>query len=275
MDILLRTMLEVVTSFQTDILDAMESVAKMPFNNSDFPMLWTTITEIYSYLYPIGCTLATFCFLLGFLKKTAMFELVNWENIVKCLLRLIIAKIVLDHGLFVLEQMAGIVHGIIDAMPTHQEIVSEVGELGDPNVVDFLVDAFLRLGFIEQLFQFIMYIPYYFIMLIVKFIIYIVLWGRFLQICLYAIISPIPMATMVAEETSDIAKKFFLGYTATLLQGLMIIVILYIYVSFMSSGMTPRFGGEAAQLHVQIAVNIMLAFMLAKSGNWAKQIMGI
>ena len=273
MDKLYEEMLSVGETFNQDLVDLMSSITKMPYD-SDFTFLWDKVSELANGCFePIAFTLATFFFLVGFLKKTIMFEFVTMENVVKCLLRLVVAKIIIDNSLLVVHGFAQVMDGIM------AKTLLATGTPQKPADIFDVASALLQftpLGFVDKILKMVMELPIFLVMLACKFIIFIQLWGRFLQICLFAMVSPLPLATMVSEETSGVAKKFIQSYVAVLLQGLMIFLVVYLYILFMANinnDWGTWFPGSA--LHVQLLVTIILVFMVAKAGNWAKQIMGV
>ena len=284
-----KKMTEMGANFNQDLIDLMESIKDMPYddkyNKSNKLTLWGSIEKLAGAFVPVAMTLATFFFLLGFLKKTIMFEFVTMESVVKCLLRLVVAKIIISNSLIVVIGFAKTMEEIMDITLLATGIPEEPPSFYDPDqeidIVGTVIGVawgafklFTGLTFLEKIITIVLEFPYFLVMLICKFVIFIQLWGRFLQICLFAIVSPLPLSTLVAEETSGIAKKFIQNYVAVLLQGLLIFLMVHLYIVFISV-MNEDFFMGLSSLHVQLVVSILLVFMVAKSGNWAKQIMGI
>jgi hypothetical protein len=269
-------MIDQMTDFNKDLADAMASISNMPYDNT---MIWSVIEGVYNFLLPWGYTFLGLFFMLGFLKKTMMFEFMNWENVVKILLRFVVAKIVLENGLEVIKGIAQVVNAFTQ-LPAYSDLLDAVADPPSGSDAVMGLDGaamkaeYESLNFFDRIWFHIVCIPIYLVTLVLKLIVFVVIYGRFIEICLYALISPIPMSTMVAEEFSGVAKKFFQGYIAVLFQGLLIIGILYLYTAFTSSFMVPKYGGSEAGLHIYLLSIIVLAMMLTKSGNWARQIMG-
>ena len=285
-DDLYKRMTDMGADFNSDLVELMKSINDMPYDdkyNQDEGKvtLWGTIKKMTRVFVPVAMSLATFFFLMGFLKKTIMFELVTMENVVKCLLRLVVAKVIITNSLLVVQGFALTMGEIMELTLVATGLPEAPASFYDPNPVEDVIGAvwgvvkvFTGLGFMEKILTIVMEFPFFLVMLICKFIIFLQLWGRFLQICLFAIVSPLPLATLVAEETSGIAKKFIQSYVAVLLQGLIIFLTVYLYIVFIAAVNQDWFVGLST-LQIQLLVSILLVFMVAKSGNWAKQIMGI
>jgi len=281
MDELMTSMFRAAEGFDGDIAAMVASITEMPWDpNGRFVALWTFITGIVNgAMIPAAGSLATFFFLVGFLKKTIMFEFVTMENVVKCLLRLVVAKIIIANSLIIVQGFGLVAHEILQDVIDLQleggnEMLSE-GGIGKAlsAEVQAKIAEFEGFGLIDKIFHFIYHIPMYLVLLVCKFFIFIQLWGRFLQICFYSVVAPLPLAGFIAEETTSFGVSFVKNYAAVLLQGFMIFLIVDIYILFNTSLEVGAFPLEL--LHVQLLTSIILVFMIAKSGNWAKQLMGL
>jgi len=266
------------TEFNDELEGLGNSIRQLPFGeinvvNINSFNVGQIIDNVVGAIEPIAFSLAAFFFMIGFLKKTMMFEFVTMENVVKCLLRLVVGKILIDNSLFLVEQFAFVCNDLIAAVTNEvQNALNYTAGQGQAVDLARFVLQFTQLGLIDKIFQMIIYFPQWIVIQVCKIIIFVQLWGRFLLITLYAMVSPIPFAGIITEETSGFTKTFVQNYAAILLQGLVMLLILELYIELNGLFLlwVPFTG-----IHVQLAITIILVFMLAKSGDMAKKIMGL
>ncbi|MDD4666319.1 MAG: hypothetical protein PHC81_07275, partial [Clostridia bacterium] len=87
---MLQAMSSDMCGLENDLLNVMDLIKVVPFaiiNNPSTQRMITVIEEVTNALSSIALTLLLFFFFYDFLKKTVMLEFVNWENIVKLMLR--------------------------------------------------------------------------------------------------------------------------------------------------------------------------------------------
>ncbi|MGI6588786.1 MAG: hypothetical protein ACOX2N_08480 [Peptococcia bacterium] len=271
---MLEDMIQQMLGLEDDLVAIAEFIKKVPFANitAESADLALIIDNVSSILLSTGYTLLVFFFFIDFFKKTIMFEFVNWETIVKVLLRFFVAKFILSEFHLVLEGIAIVVNGLIEGVGTVAKDGS-IEALLDSGDIKQQFDALP--GLIEELLFFVKLLIIWIIMMVIRLAILFIGYGRFVEICIYTAIAPIPLSTLVGEETSSIAKKFFQGYIAVLLQGLIIVVMCFIYLGLVSTftGNTPQ--GLDGGLIQYLICSIVLLFTMLKSGSWAKQIMGM
>lgn len=99
-------------------------------------------------------------------------------------------------------------------------------------------------------------------------VINLILIGRLFEIIVYTVISPIPLSTFASEGWTDTAKAFVKSYAAVCLQGLVVIVMFYAF-----SQLADILGGTST-IGIMITA-LSLALGVAKSGQWARQAVGI
>lgn len=267
MEGMLEGMLGAIFGLQDELLQVLKTVTLLPFavfSNKGTSSVAGIVSGLSDGLQSTGVTLLIFFFFYEFLKKTVMFEFVNWENVVKILLRFIIAKVLVQNCHVVLQAIAIVINGII-------------GILGSPEQMEQMIDAaqkaeileeFGQKDFFASIFFFLQYGLAWIVMMIVRAVVLVVVYGRFIEIGIYTAIAPIPLATIAGESTSSVAKKFIQSYIGVLLQGVIIVVMCFIYVGLVIGLLVD---GDFIQY---ILCSLVLLFTVAKSGNWAKQIMG-
>lgn len=252
---------------QDDLIGIMKFVQMMPSDNEN---MWKIIQQVFNAILPVGYTLLTLFFLISFFNKTMMFELVNWENIVKFLLRFVVAKIIIENSFIFLEGIIQTVTFIIDILPVGGE------ELGQTVEYDEIMAQLESLGFIQKIFATIKYLIIWFVMMIIRLCLYLIVFGRLIEICVYTAVAPIPLSTMISDEFSSVATRFIQSYIAVCLQGLVIIIMCFVYLAFAKAFFDPGSGqGYEVGFWAYILSSLTLVFVLFKSGAWAKQICGL
>lgn len=107
-------------------------------------------------------------------------------------------------------------------------------------------------------------------MLIMSLLIFIVVWGRMIEIYLTVSVAPIPFATMVNREWGAMGNNYLRALIALAFQGFLIIVCVAIY-AVLVAGIV-----ESDNIHLTIwmtvAYTVLLCFTLLKTGGMAKSI---
>jgi hypothetical protein len=105
---------------------------------------------------------------------------------------------------------------------------------------------------------------------IIAVVIFIIVWGRMIEIYLTVSIAPIPFSTMVNKEWGSIGNNYLKSLFAIAFQGFLIMVCVAIYAVLIQ--------GIAAADNIHVAVwsvasyTALLAFTLLKTGGLAKSI---
>ncbi len=271
-----ENLLRQIAGLENDIVGIVDLILRLPFlmdEGDQLNQLSEVILQVYNILLPIGLTLLSFFFLIGFFNKTMMFELVNWENILKCIFRLIVAQVIMVNCLSILVLLSSIVAGVIVDVFGIFESTEALEALID---IDAVIAEFNGMDFISKVFYSIQYIIVWAIMLIIRLTIYAIVVGRFIELCMYTFLAPIPIATMVSDEFSSISFRFFQSYLAVCLQGLVILIACITYLAVARAWIAPA---DDATADVSIVAYLLsalsLLFVLFRSGGWAKAIVGL
>lgn len=116
--------------------------------------------------------------------------------------------------------------------------------------------------------------PYFLIMKIICYVIFVMVMGRVFELSLYTFFAPLPLSTFASDTTDDIAKNFLKNYVASVLQIAVIIVMFVVYFA-MNGFFTAAVNGYANTKFVQIICLASLGLGVIKSGTWSRQICGI
>jgi len=72
---------------------------------SAMPGLWNMIEGIFNCLLPIGYSLLALFFMLDLLNNTITFKVAKIENIIKIVIRVVLAKVIMQSSFVILEQI--------------------------------------------------------------------------------------------------------------------------------------------------------------------------
>lgn len=272
----IENLLRQILGLEDDLTAITQLILQLPFFTSEGDALHQVtevIIEVHNIIMPIGLTMLSFFFLIGFFNKTMMFELVNWENILKCIFRLMVAQVVMVNCLPILALLSSIVAGIVAEI---YGLLNSGEQLQEIVNIDNVVAELRAMDFISQVFYAIQYLIVWLIMLIVRIGIYLIVIGRFIELSVYTFIAPLPIATMVSDEFSSISFRFFQSYLAVCLQGVVILLLCVTYLAVARAWIVPAEGsGSDVSIIAYLLSSLTLLFALAKSGGWAKSLVGI
>jgi len=229
---------------------------------------WAIIQSIYEALLPMGYTLVALFFIIDFLNKSIMFEWVKWENVVKSLLKMVVAKLIIENSFMLLNTIFSVVTEIINKTYRTYEAVEMTGAN-----IDGMIEEVNKMNFIESIGFYMSISPWTTAMEVVKIIIYVIIYGRMIEIYLLTAVAPLPLATLAGDGTQGIAKKFLQVYFSVCLQGVVLLIGTMLYGAMLSSFVSS---GEAVEAMKQmVLVSFVLLIIFVKSGSWSRQLTGI
>lgn len=103
-------------------------------------------------------------------------------------------------------------------------------------------------------------------------VIFIIIYGRMIEIFMLTSLAPLPMATMTNREMSGMGHNYLKSLLAVGFQGLLIMVCVAIYAVLVQSIATG--GDPIGAIWAAIGYTVLLCFTLFKTGNIAKGIFG-
>ena len=200
-----ETIRNTFTNFTTELDEITSHLVKSPdtFNGE----VWNVICAVFDLLLPVGYSLAALFFIIDFLNKSVQLEWMRWENVVKALLKLIVAKLIIENSFTLLNLIFSIVSNIIEkikgavgsAEPESIEITNLLTKIDEMDFMD-------RLGFLITV------QPWLLAMQALKIVIYVIVYGRIIELLLMTAIAPLPLSTLAGENTQGIAKRFLQTY---------------------------------------------------------------
>jgi hypothetical protein len=101
-------------------------------------------------------------------------------------------------------------------------------------------------------------------------VIFVIIFGRMIEIYLTVSVAPIPLATMANREWGQIGNNYLKSLFALAFQGFLIMVCVAIYAVLVQS--IPSGGNAHAAVWTTFAYTVLLSFALLKTGSLAKSL---
>jgi len=177
-------------------------------------------------------------------------------------------------AVFILTNTFNIVMGVFEmaqhVVNTSAGLITDSLELGDPAMMAAIEAQLQAMGVGELVGLFLETQIVKLCLSIMAIVIFVIIWGRMLEIYLTISIAPIPFSTMTNREWSGIGNNYLKALFALAFQGFLIMVCVAIY-AVLIAGMAT-----AANIHAQIWLIVgytaLLCFILLKSGSLAKSL---
>lgn len=109
-------------------------------------------------------------------------------------------------------------------------------------------------------------------MLALNIVIFVIVYGRMIEIYLLTSLAPIPFATVPNRETGHMGQNYFRSLFAVGFQGLLILVCVAIYAVLIQSIATD--GDPIGAIWSCVGYTVLLCFTLFKTGSLSKSIFG-
>lgn len=109
-------------------------------------------------------------------------------------------------------------------------------------------------------------------MIALNIVVFIVVYGRMIEIYMLTSLAPVPMATVVNRELGHMGQNYFRSLLAVGFQGLLIMVCLAIYAVLVQGVATG--GDPIGAIWTVVGYTVLLCFTLFKTGSLAKSVLG-
>lgn len=230
--------------------------------------IWTIISSVHVAILPIGYSLLTLFFLLGLINRSMSFRIIRIEDIVRLLIRLIIAKAVMERSFDLLNMIYNMSMEAIFSVDISVESIRIVDTAA-------LAEQISEMNLIERILFQSQFTPISIVSFVLNIMVFVICYGRILELCAYTALSPIPVAALSSEDYAGSTKRFFQHYVAVCLQGLIIVLVGMLFGGLAKTLLTNV--GENADFGIgtSIALSIMLILVLSKSEAWAGKITGV
>lgn len=168
-----------------------------------------------------------------------------------------IVMAVFDVSQHVIEQSAGLISGSTAIAP---DVMDNLRTQLEGMEIGPLLGVFLQSFFVQ------------FTMTALNIVIFVIVYGRMIEIYLLTSLAPIPFATTVNRELGGMGQNYFKSLLAVGFQGLLIMVCVAIYAVLVQGIATD--GDVMASIWKCIGYTVLLCFTLFKTGSLSKAIFG-
>ena len=166
-----------------------------------------------------------------------------------------IVNAVFDVSQSVIARAGGVIQGSTDITPT---------------MLDNLEATLETMGIGSLLGLFMQSLLIHVTMWALNIIIFVIVYGRMLEIYMMTSLAPIPVATLANREVGSMGQNYLKSLCAVGLQGLLILLCVGIFAVLVQSIATT--GDPIGAIWSCVGYTVLLAFMLFKTGSIAKSI---
>ena len=251
-----RTWLDVI-NYTFD--NAINALTISPFDSS-ITVIDTAMTAVEG----VALVLVSMFLAIQLCNDAMLLKIQSYEQVFKLFFKFILAKVIVQNA----RGIMGILFNGFNS------IAETLGETNYGFLSSFNTDAIIAqpadAGFLNlnYLMKYLEAMPTFLILMGACWVINLILIGRLFEIIVYTVISPIPLATFAGEGWHDSAKAFIKSYAAVCLQGLVVMVMFYAFAQ-----VADLLGGTDS-MGITITA-LALALGVAKSGQWARQAVGV
>lgn len=168
-----------------------------------------------------------------------------------------IVMAVFDVSQQVIRQSAGLIQGSTAVTP---EVLNDMQAQLEAMELGPLLGIFLQSFFVQ------------FTMTALNIVIFVIVYGRMIEIYLMTSLAPIPFATSANREIGHMGHNYFKSLFAVGFQGMLIMVCMAIYAVLVQSIAT---GGDMMNaIWTCVGYTVLLCFVLFKTGSLSKSIFG-
>ena len=164
---------------------------------------------------------------------------------------------IFDVSQYVVNNAAGIIAG-------STEVTSDMMETFREQLMEMNVGPLIGLWLQSFLIQI--------IVIILNIVVFIIVYGRMIEIYILTSLAPLPMATLTNQQMSGMGHNYVKSLLAIGFQGLLIMVCVGIYAVLVQSIATS--GDPINAIWSAIGFTVLLCFTLFKTGSVAKSIFG-
>ena len=254
-------------SVNSQVSDVASQVGRTPqaWNSGVFSMI-QNLSE--SVVVPIAGMILTFVLVYELiqmiLEKNNMHEFDTF-NIYKWIFKTFVAAYLLtncftitmavfDVAQHVVSQSAGIINGNLDVTASLADLQTQLEAMG----VWELIGLWLETNIINLC------------MWILSIVIFVIVYGRMIEIYLTVSLAPIPFSTMANREWGAMGQNYLRALFALGFQGFLILVCIAIYAVLVQS--IPASGSTHGAIWGTAGYTVLLAFALFKTGSLSKSV---
>ena len=178
-------------------------------------------------------------------------------------------------AVLILSNTFNIVMGIFDVAQSvindASGIISGTTDIS-PGMMDTFRDQLMAMGLGALIGLFMQSFFIQIIVLALNIVVFIIVYGRMIEIYILTSLAPLPMATLTSREMGSMGQNYLKSLLAVGFQGLLILVCVAIYAVLVQSIATS--GDPIGAIWASIGYTVLLCFTMFKTGTVAKSIFG-
>lgn len=239
-------------------------------------LAWKAMSLLYdNVMLPIGMALVVLYFLLELMDKVTQ-ELVSIEIFLKMFLKLFIAVFLIQNGLNILDGLLSVGLSLIGSLiVTIQSTDFAVGE----DIVTAFQQEVENASFFTQIVMCIELLIPKVIMFIIEIAVQVICWGRIIELCVRAMLSPIPIADVFADGMRSNGVRYLKKYAGVCVQGAVILAIAAVMYTLQLTMLPDMDDVSWSSFSMFTIKYIIIAasslFMIVKSQTWANDLFGV
>ena len=194
--------------------------------------LWQTVMKIYGALSAVGYGLLVLFFLVGLIRKYSSFsELKRPTELLKTVLRFLLAKAVLDYGPELMLKSLDLAQGIIARMLGAAGVASLGGFVLPQGMIRLIGEC----SFLESIPLWIVTILGSLLIWVLSLLLLLEVYGRFFKIYLHVALSPLALSTLAGEGVHRSGLAFIRSFLSVVLEGIVMALSCVLYVKWSTS----------------------------------------
>lgn len=225
----------------------------------------STVKGFYDTVAKLGTSIVIVYFLSELLEQATR-ENFSLEQLFKLLLKLLIAKLLLENGFTLMQIIMNTANGLA------ADIVMNFKDPTNANVLTEWTETIEDAGIMECIFIVIQWLIPYILTFISRIAIFMVLYSRYIEMALRVAAAPIGMSDIFSHGTQSKGFQYLRKFAAVCLQTFVILII--IFVGALCQSYIMQTGGLSVVVGC-LVFNLTVAGMVVKSGHIANDIMGV
>ena len=215
-----------------DLIISLLTLNPTSFAKGESSAAWTTITNAYNVVLPVGTALLVVYFLMYFLRTTTNFtEAKRPEHVIKMIVRYVIAAYVILHGLqllvLIMKMATDLTYKMVTTLVSNSNHALKMPE--------YLATTLSSLKLTSHPIQSILSLMIAFLgmglIIFAMASILITLYGRFFKIFMYVVLAPIPLASFGGEQTQHMGVNYLKSFAAICFETVSATVAIIVYIA--------------------------------------------
>ncbi len=206
--------------------------------------IWNAVQTIYDAMLAIGLTIAGVLIWFGLLQSTERYAELKKPSVwLNFLVEIVLTNAVLYYGKYILLNLIEIGQGIAKRMMEVCGMISSDGtSIFHLTIPEGLNEAIDSMSITKEVGLFIAVIFASLWIVIATCGVLLSVYGRLFNLYLLVAVSPLPIAAAIGKPTRFVSYNFLKTFLSVVLEALVMILVLYLFKAFFSSGFNVGLG---------------------------------